>query len=120
MRITSGVVDLQHELVGWHRDVDDTFDGRAVRLEGSIPESRERKNGLISQMNIVRCLSSFAAQVPLKESVRELQATLAALPGTPVGGRSLDGFNAGIDRRILGRLAFGEEGNETPAKQRTL
>src|SRR4051812_18894643 len=53
--------------------------------------------------------------MPLVESTRELKTTLAALPRTPIARRGLESFDSSIDRRILRRLALGEEWDQTPS-----
>src|ERR1700722_11944920 len=67
-------------------------------------------------MDIVRRLAAGDVQVPFVKAGRHLQASLAAGPGTAVARRGLDGLDACVDRRRLGRLALREERNETPAQ----
>ena len=52
MRITSGVVNVAHELISGHRDMDAALDGAPVRGEGFVPQPAEAEDLTIRKMDI--------------------------------------------------------------------
>src|ERR1039457_1204350 len=116
VRATSGVVDIAHERIGGHRDMNTAFDGGPVGREGSIPQPGEAENLAVGKMNEERLLAAVSSKMPFIESRGNLDTALPALPRSPVRGCGLDGLYTRINGRVLRRYALGEERYQSPAQ----
>ena len=119
VRVVASVVNLSHEIVRRHSDVDAAFNGGAVRFDRPVPEACEGEHRLIDHGDIERRLAAFVIQVPLEKALCNLQAPLSSLPRAAIAGGGFNGLDSGVDRRVFWRLALGKERNQTPANARS-
>src|ERR1700733_4348461 len=118
--VTSGIVNIAHQRIASHRDMRATFNGSALRCERAVPQRGKSKNLAIGKVNEEWLLAGICADMPLIEPRGNLDAALAALPGTAVARRSGDALHARVNRRKLRCNTLGEERHEAPAQHHTL
>ena len=85
-----------------------------------IPKARECEHRLVDDGDVERRLAALIVEVPLEKAGGNLEAPLAALPWPAIARRSLHRLDPRVDRRVLRRLALGEERNQPPADARAL
>jgi hypothetical protein len=68
VRIASSVMDMSHEVIRRHGDMNAAFNSGTVGLHRTVPEPCKREHGLIDYRDVERRLAAFVVHVPLKKA----------------------------------------------------